>query len=117
MSGGKHPVCTVQAAGPVGIFDYPSTGLLLATVELQAVANFTTECGTPLEPVPVGEPATWFAFYDPGANWFPSALWTIASLIGFAISLAFLERIEQREKRLARDVVAQPEGLAVPIAQ
>ena len=52
-----------------------------------------------------------------GANWFPSALWTIISLLGFAISLVWLDRIEQREKRLARVVVEQPEDLAVPIAQ
>ena len=111
------PFYTAQAAGPVRLFDDPSTGLLLATVEFQAVANFASADGTPLEPVPVGEPATWFAFYDPGANWFPSALWTIVSLVGFAISLAYLDRIEQREKRLARVVVEQPEDLAVPIAQ
>jgi hypothetical protein len=48
---------------------------------------------------------------------FPTALWTIISLIGFAISLVWLDRLEQREKRLARVVVEQPEDLAVPIAQ
>ena len=83
----------------------------------QTVANFTDAEGTPLESVPVGEPAVWFAFYDSGANWFPSALWTIISLIGFAISLAYLNRLEQREKRMARIVIEQPEDLAVPIAQ
>ena len=38
-------------------------------------------------------------------------------MTGFAISLAALDRIEQREKRLAQVVVEQPEDLAVPIAQ
>ena len=46
-----------------------------------------------------------------------SALWTTISLIGFAISLAYLDRVEQREKRLARIVIEQPEDLAVPSAQ
>ena len=65
----------------------------------------------------MGDSAVWFAFYDPGANWFPSALWTIISLIGFALSLWWLDRLEQTEKRLARVVIEQPEDLAVPIAQ
>ena len=111
------PFYTAQVVDPVRLFDDPTTGLVLATATFQAVANFTDETGTPLESVAVGEPAVWFAFYDPGANWFPSALWTIVSLIGFAISLVWLDRIEQREKRLARVVVEQPEDLAVPIAQ
>ena len=87
------------------LFDDPSTGLLFATVEFQAVANIMTEDGTPLEPVPVGEPATSFAFYDPGANCLPWSLWTVVGLIGFASSLALLDRIEQREKRMARFMV------------
>jgi len=111
------PFYTAQLVGPVRLFDDPTTGLVLATATFQAVANFTTPDGTPLESAPVGEPSDWFAFYDPGANWFPSALWTIISLIGFAISLAYLDRVEQREKRLSRIVIEQPEDLAVPIAQ
>jgi len=73
--------------------------------------------GTPLEPLPVGEPAVWFAFYDPGANWFPSALWTIISFVGFLLALVWLDRLEQQEKRFKRVFVEQPEDLAVPIAQ
>jgi thiol-disulfide isomerase/thioredoxin len=30
------------------------------------------------------------AFYDSGANWFPSAPWTIVSLVGFGLSLTDL---------------------------
>ena len=111
------PFYTAQLVSPVRLFDDPSTGLVLAAAEFQAVANFTDETGTPLESVPVGEPAVWFAFYDPGANWFPSALWTIVSLVGFALALVYLDRLEQQEKRLARIVIEQPEDLAVPIAQ
>jgi len=111
------PFYTARVEGPARLFEDPSTGLLLATARFQAVANFTTPDGTPLEAVPVGEPADWFAFYDPGANWFPSALWSIISLVGFLLSLAYLDRLEQQDKRLARIVVEQPEDLAVPIAQ
>jgi hypothetical protein len=111
------PFYTAQLAEPVRLFDDPSTGLLLASATFQAVANFTDAEGTPAGTIPVGEPQVWFAFYDPGANWFPSALWTIISLVGFALSLAWLDRLEQREKRLARVVIEQPEDLAVPIAQ
>jgi hypothetical protein len=112
-----NPFYTAQLVGPVRVLEDPSTGLMLATAQFQAVANFTDASGTPLPPVPVGEPGEWFAFYDRGANWFPSALWTIVSLVLFLISLAFLDRLEQREKRLARVVVEEPMDLAVPIAQ
>lgn len=111
------PFYTAQLVSPVRILEDPSTGLLLATAQFQAVANFTDASGTPLEPVPVGAPTEWFAFYDQGANWFPSALWTIVSLVLFFVSLAYLDRLEQREKRLARIVVEEPLDLAVPISQ
>ena len=108
---------TATLAEPVRLFEGHSTGLLLATATFQAVANFTDAEGTPSGTIPVGESQVWFAFYDPGANWFTSALWTIISLIGFALSLWWLDRLEQTEKRLARVVIEQPEDLAVPIAQ
>jgi len=111
------PFYTAQLVGPVRIADDRGTGLLLAAAEFQAVANFIDANDTPLPPVAVGEPAVWFAFYDPGAKAFPSALWTIVSLVGFLLSLAWLDRLEQREKRLDRVVVEQPMDLAVPIAQ
>ena len=62
------PFYTARLEGPVRLVEDPSTGLLLATARFQAVANFTTPDGTPLDPVPVGGAADWFAFYDPGAN-------------------------------------------------
>ena len=117
MSGLRGGHYTATLAEPVRLFEDPSTRLLLATATFQAVANFTDAEGTPSGTIPVGEPQVWFAFYDPGANWFPSALWTIISLIGFALSLWWLDRLEQTEKRLARVVIEQPEDLAVPIAQ
>ncbi len=111
------PFYTATLAEPVRLFEDPSTGLLLAAATFQAVANFTDAEGTPVDAVAVGEPAVWFAFYDPGANWFPSALWSIISLVLFLLSLAWLDRLEQQEKRFARIVIEQPEDLAVPIAQ
>lgn len=111
------PFYSAQLDGPIRLLEDPTTGLLLATARIQAVANFTAQDGTPLPSVAVGEPADWFAFYDPGAKWYPSALWTVISFVLFLLSLVWLDRLEQREKRLARVVVAQPEDLAVPILQ
>ena len=111
------PFYTARLDGPVRVLDDPGTGLLLATARLQVVANFTDADGAPLAQVPVEVPVDWFAFYDPGANWFPSALWTIVSLVLFLLSLAYLDRLEQQEKRRAAVVVEEPQDLAVPIAQ
>jgi hypothetical protein len=101
----------------VRIVEDRGSGLLVATARFQAVANFVDANDAPLEAVPVGEPVDWFAFYDPGANFFPSALWTIVSLVLFVLSLAWLDRLEQQEKRLRSIVVEEPQDLAVPIAQ
>ena len=99
------------------IIDDAGSGLRLATARFQTFANFIDASDAPLPPVAVGPATDWFAFYDPGANWFPSALWTIISFVGFLLSLAWLDRLEQREKRLAQVVVEEPQDLAVPIAQ
>jgi hypothetical protein len=45
------------------------------------------------------EEAVWFAFKDPGALWFPSAVWTGVSLILFLACLLGLDAFEMREKR------------------
>lgn len=94
-----------------------ATGVQLATAVFQAYANFVDDEGVPFDPVPVGEPTRWFAFQDPGAVWLPSALWTGIAFVLFLASLFWLDRIEQREKRLRSDEVAEPEDLKVPIAQ
>jgi hypothetical protein len=112
-----NPFYTAQVVTPVRILEDPGTGLMVATARFQAVANFVDANDAPLESVPVGEALDWFAFYDPGANTFPSALWTIISLVLFILSLAWLDRMEQQEKRLQRIVVEEPQDLAVPIAQ
>jgi hypothetical protein len=108
---------TADAVGDVRLLDDAETGVKLATAEFQAFANFVDEEGIPLEPVPVGPTVNWFAFYDPGMVWVPSALWTGISLLIFLLSLAWLDRMEMREKRRAAEEVEEPERLAVPIAQ
>jgi hypothetical protein len=108
---------TAEVVEDVRLLDDDRTGVMLATARYQAVANFVDRDGVPLEPIPVGEPVDWFAFYDPGLQWVPSAIWTGVSLFIFLLSLAWLDRLEQREKRLLSDEVEEPERLAVPISQ
>lgn len=92
-------------------------GSLVAAALLQTFANFTDAEGAPLDPVPVdGDGVWWFAVKDPGAIWFPSAVWTLLALALFGASLFALDRLEQRDKRRATEV-AEPEDVAVPVAQ
>jgi hypothetical protein len=112
------PFYTVQQVGDTVVRDDPATGVRLASAEFQVFANFADDDGVPVgEPVPVEEPGRWFAFFDPGAAWLPSALWTVISLALFLLSLLWLDRLEMRDKRLAAVEVEEPEDLAVPIAQ
>ena len=106
-SSGPHPV-----NAPV-----PETGARVVTAEFQTFANFMDEEEVPLDPIPVGEPGRWFAFYDPGGEWVPSALWTLISAGGFLLSLFYLDRQEMRDKRRLADEVEEPEDLAVPLRQ
>ncbi|MFU8839704.1 MAG: hypothetical protein ACNA8R_03170 [Nitriliruptoraceae bacterium] len=115
--GRAQPFFNVQRVGSPQVFEHPDSGILLATQRFQATATFTDADGVPFEAVPVGEPVDWFAFYDPGAEWVPSAIWTGTALVLFLLSLAWLDRLEQRDKRLETDRVAEPERIAVPIAQ
>jgi hypothetical protein len=115
--GRATPFYTAQSVDDPMIAEDPEAGTEVLMVEFQVFATFVDGDDIPLEPIPVGEPEAWFAFYDPGMAWFPSALWTIISLIGFALSLFWLDLIESREKRLLAQEVEQPEDLAVPIAQ
>lgn len=109
---------TARQVGPTLIGDDPTTGTLLATARFEVVANFVDADGVPVgDPVVVEEPGDWFAFFDPSTPWLPSAVWTLISLVAFLASLLWLDRLEQREKRLATIEVEEPEDLAVPIAQ
>jgi hypothetical protein len=104
-------------------------GVRVVTQRFRTLASFVdAETGVPILPEPesedevatgwpVGEETDWFAFQDPGAEWFPSMLWTVIAAIGFAGSLFWLDRLEMLDKRLAREVAEEPEDLAVPIAQ
>ncbi len=115
--GRMQPFYTAVAAGEPHLIDDPTTGVRLVRQEFQAVATFVDADGVPLDPVPVGDATNWFAFYDPGQAWYPSALWTIVTFLLFVLSLVWLDRIEMREKREQVDEVTEPEDLAVPIAQ
>ena len=115
--GRAQPFFSAEPVGETLVREDPETGVLLATQEFQAVATFTDEDDIPLDPVEVGEPTNWFAFYDPGAVWIPSAIWTGIALVLFLLSLAWLDRLEMRDKRLAADAVEEPERIAEPIAQ
>jgi hypothetical protein len=109
---------TVQQVGDTMVRDDPETGVRLAMAEFQVFANFADDDGVPVgDPVPVEDPGEWFAFFDPGAAWLPSAIGTIVSLVLFLLSLFWLDRLELRDKRLASVEVEEPEDLAVPIAQ
>ncbi len=116
-AGRAQPFYTARPVGPVLLTDDAATGVRLATQEFQAIATYVDADGVPLEPVPVGDTAYWFAFYDPGAVWLPSALWTGAAFFFFLLSLFWLDRMEMREKRQNIIEVTEPERLAVPIAQ
>jgi hypothetical protein len=103
-------------------------GMRLLTQRFRTLANFTDADGVPILMEPeegedvgnawiLGEETDWFAFEDPGARWFPSMLWTLISLAGFALSLLWLDRLEAADKRRELATVEEPEDLAVPIAQ
>lgn len=111
------PFFTAEPAEPARLTEDPDSGARVAMVEFQIFANFMDEEEIPLDPIPVGEPSPWFAFYDPGGEWVPSALWTGVSAIGFLLSLAWLDALEMREKRRLTAEVEEAEDLAVPIAQ
>ncbi|MFP4149017.1 MAG: hypothetical protein ACLFV0_05970 [Nitriliruptoraceae bacterium] len=115
--GRAQPFFNVQRVGDTRILEHPETGVLLATQRFQATATFTDVDAVPFPPVPVGEPADWFAFYDPGAEWVPAAIWTSVAFVLFVLSLLWLDRLEQRDKRLETDQVSEPERIAVPLAQ
>ncbi len=115
--GRVQPFYTAQEVGPAQVATDPDTGVLIARAEFQTLANYEDADEVPLDPVEVGEPTVWYAFFDPGAAWFPSSLWTGISLFGFLVSLFALDRLERRDKRRAAHVVEEPEDVAVPVRQ
>ena len=115
--GRAQPFFNAERLGETMVFEHPETGVLLATQRFQATATFTDADSVPFDPVPVGEPVYWFAFFDPGAEWVPAAIWTVIALVLFAASLFWLDRLEMRDKRLQTVEAEEPERIAEPIAQ
>lgn len=115
--GRAQPFFGVQRVGDAEVHEHDGTGVLLATQTFQATATFTDADGVPFDPIPVGDEVAWFAFFDPGAEWIPSAVWTGIAFLLFGLSLLWLDRLEMRDKRLATVEVEEPERIAEPIAQ
>ncbi|MTV24412.1 hypothetical protein FTX61_03120 [Nitriliruptoraceae bacterium ZYF776] len=112
-----QPFFTFEAVGEPRLAR-DASGIEVVTQTFQAEANFTDADGIPLDDaIPVGEPTPWFAFLDPGATWLPAAIWTGISVVLFALSMLWLDRLELRDRKLEADEVEEPEDLAVPIAQ
>lgn len=107
------PFLTVEQASAPRVVD--SNGTRVAATELKIVASFIDTDTLERRTVDVDQ-GTWFAFKDPGALWFPSAVWTGVSLVLFVLSLMALDRLEMREKRYLGEV-QEAEDLAVPIRQ
>ncbi|MDX1658678.1 MAG: hypothetical protein R3343_07655 [Nitriliruptorales bacterium] len=91
-------------------------GIRIAGAQYNVIAQFVEQGTNEVVRTEVVETGNWFAFKDPGAIWFPSAVWTGVSLLLFVLSLVGLDRMEQREKEQQTEV-QEPEDLASPIAQ
>ncbi len=107
-----EPFFTAEAAEERLVTE--SNGTFLAGTTVTITANYANEDGETV-PVDVDE-VTMFAFKEPSALWFPSAVWVAAFFLLFVGCLFGLDRIEQREKRRAQEV-REPEDLAVSINQ
>lgn len=88
-------------------------GFRVAAVPMQVVATYesTDPAGKPVKRTVVVEEENFYAFKDPGALWFPSAVWTGIAAALFAGCLFGLDRVEQREKRLIAE--REPVGVRV----
>jgi hypothetical protein len=91
------------------------SGIRVAAAKIATLPNYVTNDGR----LRVGEPVevlTWYAFKDPGALWFPSAVWTGLFLLMFVWSLWALDRMEQREKE-SEEQIEVAEDVAIPVFQ
>jgi uncharacterized membrane protein len=94
----EHPDDPMRPDARVG----EDRGLRVIGAELEVVATFVgfdPDTEEPLRDEVIVEEAVWFAFQDPGALWFPSAVWTLVSLVLFAACLFGLDLTEKRERR------------------
>lgn len=97
-----HPEDPMRPFARVGT----ERGLRVVGAPLEVVANFTgfdPDTDEPLREEVVVEEAVWFVFQDPGALWFPSAVWTMIALVLFGACLFGLDLTERREKRTLRE--------------
>ncbi len=107
-----EPFFTAEAAEERLVTE--SNGTFLAGTEVTIETNYVNEAG---ETVTIDVDAVpMFAFKEPSALWFPSAVWTFTAAAIFGLCLFSLDRIEQREKKRAQEV-REPEDLAVSIRQ
>lgn len=107
-------VATEDGEEQIGLVD--SAGHRVLAAKLQMVATFQQKDAPSETREVVVEERTWYAFKDPGALWFPSAVWTGVSFVLFAASLFGLDLVEQREKR-ARAEAEEPADAPVTVGQ
>lgn len=95
-----------------------SNGTFLAGTEVTIATNYVAaDPDSGLEAISVEvDRVPMFAFKEPSALWFPSAVWTLLATLLFGACLFALDRIEMAEKRRAQEV-QEPEDLAVSIRQ
>ncbi len=93
-----------------------SAGTFLAGTEVTIATNYMPDDPEGDTITVEVDRVTMFAFKEPSALWFPSAVWTFTAAAIFGLSLFGLDRIEQREKKRAQEV-REPEDLAVSIRQ
>ncbi len=105
-----------DADGNPQLYVTEDNGQRLAAAELEVVAEFRNADDNSTAGTAVVARTEWFAFKDPGAIWLPSAVWTLLSFLFFALCLAMLDRIEQREKREQVEV-EEAMDVQVPIKQ
>lgn len=98
-----------------GVLITEDQGVRVAGGNVTVLANFVDMDTGDSQSFPV-DTRPMFAFQQPSLLWFPSAVWTLVSLIGFALCVFGLDRFEQREKREHLHV-EEPESLAVTIRQ
>ncbi len=91
------------------------SGIRVAAAKIVTLPNYIMADGRPRVGDPVEE-LTWYAFKDPGALWFPSAVWTGLFFLMFVWSLWALDRVEQREMDDDMEIETA-EAVAIPVAQ
>lgn len=120
LLGTEEPVSTLWSPARDGARFQVVAVEYQATCQLNSEGELTGTCAEQgLEvgaPDPSAEPVVYFAFFDPGAEYFPSLLMTAIMVLLFAGHLLALYRDETRERR-EREELARGTAPAVPQAQ